>query len=91
MAKRQIDFKEDVLLYVLQQYGTEPEYLWKSYPDYAILRQADNRKWYAVIMSVPYATLGLSGSGKVTLMNVKCSPEMLSLFLPQKASCPPII
>ncbi len=35
MAKRQIDFKEDVLLYVLQQCRTEPEYLWNSYPDYA--------------------------------------------------------
>ena len=88
MKNQTIDLREDILLYVLQQYGTEPEYLWKSYPDYAILRQADNRKWYAAIMQIPYVTLGLSGSGKVTVMNVKCSPEMISLFLPQKGFLP---
>ncbi|WGE89870.1 MmcQ/YjbR family DNA-binding protein [Actinobacillus arthritidis] len=88
MKHKIIDLREDLLLYVLQQYGTEPEYLWKSYPDYAILRQVDNRKWYAVLMQVPYATLGLSGNGKVSVMNVKCSPEMISLFQPQKGFLP---
>ena len=38
---------QQVFEYVFTQYGTQPEYLWKTHPDYAVLRHADNRKWYA--------------------------------------------
>ena len=86
MAKQ--DLAKQVFDYVLKQYGTQPEYLWKSYPDYAVLRHADNRKWYAIVMNVEKTSLGLSGTGKLAVMNVKCSPEMLSVFLPQAGFLP---
>ena len=86
MAKQ--DLAKQVFDYVLKQYGTQPEYLWKSYPDYAVLRHQDNRKWYAILMNVEKASLGLGGTGKMPVMNVKCSPEMLSLFLPQDGFLP---
>ena len=82
------NLREALLMYVLQQYGTEPEFLWKSYPNYAVLRHADNRKWYAAVMNIPRQTLGLSGEGSVEVLNVKCSPDMLSLFLPQAGFLP---
>lgn len=82
------NLREALLMYVLQQYGTEPEFLWKSYPNYAVLRHSDNRKWYAVVMNIPRQTLGLSGEGSVDVLNVKCSPDMLNLFLPQAGFLP---
>lgn len=39
--------KEAIYKYVKEQYGTEPEYLWKRDPNSAVLRHR-NRKWYAV-------------------------------------------
>ena len=45
--------KEDLLQYAAKRYGTQPEYLWLSLPNYAVLRHADNRKWYALLMDVP--------------------------------------
>lgn len=86
MAKQPLT--QQLLDYVLKQYGTQPEYLWKSHPDYAVLRHGDNRKWYAIVMNVEKNALGLSGAGKMPIMNVKCSPEMLSLFLPQAGFLP---
>ena len=50
MAKQPLT--QQLLDYVLKQYGTQPEYLWKSHPDYAVLRHTDNRKWYAIVMNV---------------------------------------
>ena len=38
--------KEDLLQYAAKRYGTQPEYLWLSQPNYAVLRHNDNRKWY---------------------------------------------
>ena len=50
--------REEIFQYVKEQYGTEPEYLWKKDPDSAVLRHK-NGKWYAIIMAVEKKTLGL--------------------------------
>ena len=82
------ELTQQIFEYVFTQYGTKPEYLWKTHPDYAVLRHADNRKWYAIVMNVEKSSLGLKGTGKLPMMNVKCSPEMLSIFLPQAGFLP---
>ena len=38
-------------------YGTEPDYPWNDWN--AVLRHAENKKWYALIMEVPAQKLGL--------------------------------
>lgn len=80
--------RNEILLYTLQNYDTVPEVLWAKYPNYQVLRHQDNRKWYAIIMDVPRAGLGLKGEGKIDVMNVKCLPEMLSLFQSQTGFLP---
>lgn len=64
----------DVLKYAAKQYGTEPEYLWRSVPNYCVLRHGDNRKWYALIMDVPTNKLGLPGEELVDILDVKTDP-----------------
>lgn len=68
--------KEDILQFALEQYGTQPEYLWKKYPGYAVLRREDNKKWYGVIMDVPRARLGLTGEGRADILDIKCGPVL---------------
>lgn len=63
-----------VLKYAKKQYHTEPEYLWRSVPNYCVLRHADNRKWYAVIMNVPKNKLGLPGEEIIDILDVKSDP-----------------
>ena len=77
---------EKLLAYVKKEYGTVPEYPWASYPDFAVLRHKcapgqKKAKWYGLIMPLERETLGLLGSGKVDVLNVKCDPEMLSFLL----------
>ena len=69
-------YREEILQYAAERYGTEPEYLWMKYPDYAVLRHADNKKWYAVLMNVEREKLGLAGDGAVDILDVKCEPIM---------------
>lgn len=68
--------KENLLQYAAKQYGTKPECLWLSKPNYAVLRHNDNRKWYAVLMDVPGEKLGLSGQGILAVLEVKCDPRL---------------
>ena len=51
--------REKIFQYVKNQYGTEPEYLWKDNPDAAVLRHHPSNKWYAILMKVPGEKLGL--------------------------------
>ena len=62
MRKNEIvSYRQDVLSCASEQYGTEPEFLWASYPDYAVLRHR-NGKWYGVVMDIAAGT-GVSGRG----------------------------
>ena len=64
-------YRANIFKYVQKTYGTTPEYLWQKYPEYAVLRRMDNRKWYAILMSVPRNRLGLDGNDVVDILNIK--------------------
>ncbi|MDE7326923.1 MAG: MmcQ/YjbR family DNA-binding protein [Lachnospiraceae bacterium] len=70
----------EILAYAKEKYHSEAEYLWESSPDAAVLRHGDNRKWYALIMKVERARLGLSGEGETDILNVKCGSDMALLL-----------
>ena len=44
--------REKVLTYVQQKYAISADYPWARYPNYAILRHSDNKKWFALIGDV---------------------------------------
>lgn len=67
-------YRNDILKFAMEQYGTEPDYPWIGLPNYAVLRHSDNRKWYGIIMDVPRVKLGLSGQETVDILDVKCDP-----------------
>ena len=73
--------RDELLSLALERYGDAPEFLWADSPDTCILRHPDNRKWYAVIMPVPRARLGLPGEGAAWLCNVKCGRLLGGSFL----------
>lgn len=50
--------REQIYAYVKKKYKAEPEYLWRRYPDYAVLRHEDNRKWFGLIMDIPRSKPG---------------------------------
>lgn len=71
--------REEIFEYVKKQYGTIPEYLWKSSPENAILRHKKG-KWYAAILRVEKSKLGLKEEGSVDIINVKCESDMVGLL-----------
>ncbi len=73
--------RQALIEYALERFGAEPEYLWKKYPRYFVLRRPDNGKWFAVAMDVPRDRLGLEGSGSADIVNVKCGPILLGSYL----------
>lgn len=73
--------KNIVLKYARENFGSQPEYLWASDPDSAILRRGDNSKWYAVLMRIEKNKLGINSSEKIDVLNVKCDPLLIGSLL----------
>ena len=69
--------------WIKARYGAEPEYLWADYPDAFVFRHAENRKWFGVVMEVERSKLGLSGPGRVWLLDVKTGPLLGGSYLGQ--------
>ena len=43
---------ELVIRYIEETYGAEPEFLWAKYPDDAVFRHSNNKKWFAAMLKV---------------------------------------
>lgn len=57
--------------------GIIQDYPWEDTPEYTVFRHADNRKWFALIASVQYQTLGIDKTGAVDFTNLKCDPDLV--------------
>ncbi len=44
--------RSQLCIHIKQTYGTDPEFLWQKYPNYAVFRHDDNHKWYVIVMNV---------------------------------------
>lgn len=80
--------RNTLFAYALNKYKTEPEYLWKSDPDFGVLRHSDNNKWYGLVMNVSKDRLGLDGKEKTDILNVKCEPAMIGFMILKEGILP---
>ena len=73
--KRQCFIKSNVKLqlmdYCSQKFGTIPEAPWQDMPAAFTFKTAKRNKWYALFMTIPYKSLGLSKFGEIDIMNIK--------------------
>ncbi|MBF8668349.1 MmcQ/YjbR family DNA-binding protein [Pseudomonas putida] len=77
-----------LLTHAKRKFGAEPDHPFEQYPNYAVLRHADNDKWFALFMSVDCRKLNLKGSGEVPILDVKCPPEQIGALRQQAGFLP---
>ncbi len=63
--------------YIMEFYNAEPDFPWIKYPDYEVFRHSNNQKWFALIMDIPKAKLGLTDEGIISIVNLKCDPIII--------------
>ena len=72
--------KQDFLEYRLNTYGTSPDYPFDKDFETAVLRHADNRKWYAIVMRVSRRKFGFESDEVIDVVNMKLPTEMFGSF-----------
>ena len=53
----------------------------EKYPDTTVYRHPYGKKWFAVVMPVPWRRLGKDIDGHVYIVNVKTSIDVITSFL----------
>lgn len=65
---------------ISERYGEPAVFPWSkpAFRSNGVFRRADNEKWYALILPVPWGKVVPGKAGAVTLLNVKCHAEDLA-------------
>ncbi len=72
--------KQEFFSHCLSTYGTSPDYPFDEDFETAVLRHADNRKWYAVVMKVSRRKFGFDSDVVIDVVNLKLPTEMYGSF-----------
>ena len=80
--------RETLEKYILDTFGTEPDYPWKDETDYAVFRHQTNRKWFALIMRIPEDRIGRESRELVDVVNLKCETALIGSMLSEPGVYP---
>ncbi|MBS6474992.1 MAG: MmcQ/YjbR family DNA-binding protein [Clostridiales bacterium] len=69
--------RKEIEEYIMHAYGVAADFPWAKYPNAAVFRHDNNKKWFALVMEVAKEKLGVQGEGSVNILNVKCNPIMI--------------
>ena len=72
--------KQSFLDYCHNTFGTSPDYPFDEDLETAVLRHADNRKWFALLMKVSRRKFGFDSDKTVDVVNLKLPFEMFGSF-----------
>lgn len=69
------EYANKMIDYVHEKYHNNLEFLWEKFPECAVVRRADNKKWYAVFMIIEKNKIGLEGKEKIEVINLHGIPK----------------
>jgi predicted DNA-binding protein (MmcQ/YjbR family) len=72
--------KQQFLSYCLNTYGTSPDYPFDDWMESAVLRHANNKKWYAIVLRVSRRKFGIDSDEVIDVVNLKLPTEMFGSF-----------
>ena len=72
--------KREFLEYCIDTYGTVPDYPFDEDFETAVLRHADNKKLYAIVMRVSRRKFGFDSDEVIDVVNLKLPTEMFGSF-----------
>ncbi|HJH62947.1 MAG TPA: MmcQ/YjbR family DNA-binding protein [Firmicutes bacterium] len=76
------------IAYVRKTYGDKLEFLWAKFPNNAVWRRKDTRKWYGAILTVSRRKLGLPSDEEAEIMDLRIEPEQMDATVDNKKYFP---
>lgn len=71
------DLREKIFDFVKEEFNTVPVHPFADDDDSTTLNTEVRNKWYAIIMNIPYKSMGIDSEGKCDVINLKADPERI--------------
>lgn len=84
----QSDQAREIIAYVRETYQNELEYLWKRFPNNAVVRRSDTQTWYAAVLTVSRRKLGLDSDEIAEILDLRGRPEEITALVDGKTYFP---
>ncbi len=72
---------KQVIEYIKNKYDVELEYLWEKFPNNAIWRRKDNKKWFGLLVTLSKRKLGAGSDEEVEIIVVRTMPESIDYLV----------
>ena len=72
--------KQKFIEYCLNTFCTSPDYPFDDWMESAVLRHADNKRWYAIVLRVSRCKFGFDSDEVIDVVNLKLPTEMFGSF-----------
>lgn len=82
------EYAEEIISYLKTKYQNELEFLWNTFPQNAVVRRQDNKKWYAVFLTVAKNKLGLGDIESIEIIDVRVKKEEIGSIVDNKKYFP---
>ena len=69
--------RQELTDYIFDAFSVEPDYPCPRDDVTCVFRHTDNRKWFGIMMKIPYRTLGMNRDGETDIVNIKCDPVLM--------------
>ncbi|MBE6617629.1 MAG: MmcQ/YjbR family DNA-binding protein [Ruminococcaceae bacterium] len=73
--------REEFIRYTEETYSVTHDHPFSDDNCTAVFRHSQNRKWFALVMTIPQNKLGIDGDELVSVVNLKCDPDMKYSFI----------
>lgn len=78
------EYSNLIIDYVKNKYNDELEYLWTKFPNNAIWRNKENKKWYGALLIVQKSKLGIDEEGTMEIIDLLIEPERIDQLIDNK-------
>ena len=69
--------RQELTDYIFDAFSVEPDYPFSRDDVTCVFRHTDNRKWFGIMMKIPYRTLGMNRDRETDIVNIKCDPVLM--------------
>ena len=80
--------REEMISYINENYNSNTDFPWAKHPSYQVFRHIKNKKWFAVIMTIPKNKLGLESDENVDIVNLKCDTALIDGLIKEEGIFP---
>ena len=79
---------QEIIKYIKDKYNCDLEFLWQKFPENAIWRREDSKKWFGVLMLLPKSKLGIDSDEMIEIIDLHATPEKITQLVDNKKYFP---